>query len=243
VIDIQQRTLGAFKQNGFLFIQRLVQQFGRIANVRPELFAVVQAFLIDFIAGNRRRIVQCRKQFVFVSNNMLKLLFQYRHIQQIAHPHGKAPSSLVGIAGSDSAGRRADFSGAEGFFPQTVFQFMIIQHHVGTGTDPQPAFQAQSFRLQPRDFFQQYRRIHHDAVGNYAGRVGPHSTRWHQVQGEFGFADDDGMARIGPAAVTYHNIRFLGKNINHLTLAFVSPLKSYYTEIHCLSSLSLSIMT
>jgi hypothetical protein len=40
------------------------------------------------------------------------------------------------------------------------------------------------------------------------------------------------MARVCAAIVSNDNVAVLGKDIDDLALAFVTPLQSYYTPIH-----------
>jgi hypothetical protein len=44
------------------------------------------------------------------------------------------------------------------------------------------------------------------------------------VQGELGIPDNDGVSGVGAAAVTDDDICVLGQNVNHFSLALVTPL-------------------
>jgi len=45
MVDVQHRPLRAFEQHGLAFIQSMVQQFRRIANVAVNLFTQFQGFI------------------------------------------------------------------------------------------------------------------------------------------------------------------------------------------------------
>jgi hypothetical protein len=52
------------------------------------------------------------------------------------------------------------------------------------------------------------------------------------VQREATVPDDDGVARVGAAAVADDDLAVLGQDIDHLALAFITPLQSDDTRIH-----------
>ena len=59
------------------------------------------------------------------------------------------------------------------------------------------------------------------------------------MQSEPGITDDDRVAGVGPAAVSYNDIAVLGEDIDNLSFSFVTPLESDDAMIHVYLSFNL----
>ncbi len=85
--------------------------------------------------------------------------------------------------------------------------------------------------LQTLDFLQENLRIEDNAVADNAALAFMQDAGRDQVQDDFFFTDDQGMAGIVTALKTDDIIRILGVDIDNFALAFVTPLGTNNNQI------------
>jgi len=232
VVQIQQGPLGSFKKNGFLGIDGFKQHLGGIGDGRQERRAPLHTFVKDGIGLHRGGVVEGAEQFVFVGDDFSEFLLQFVGLSKIRHPHGVAASDLVGVAGADASFSGADFVLAEGFLPQAVFEFVIVEHHVSVFADKQPALQRDAAFVQCADFFHQDGGVHDDAVGNDAPASRADGAAGQQVQSKPLVSDDDRMACVGSAVIANDQVALFGQNIDYFSFALIAPLQTCDTAVH-----------
>ncbi|OQA02952.1 MAG: hypothetical protein BWY69_00746 [Planctomycetes bacterium ADurb.Bin401] len=118
---------------------------------------------------------------------------------------------------------------------------MIIENDVGVFTDEKSALEGNAFLRERIYFGQEHFGVNDYAICDHADGVWPDGAAWEKMQREFFIADDDSMAGICAASITYNNIILLGKYINDFPFAFIAPLQTYYTDVHIRSFIKLNL--
>ena len=86
------------------------------------------------------------------------------------------------------------------------------------------------------DLLHQFLHIESDSVSDNARCVVIKNSGRKGVQGKFAVVIDDSVTGIGTALKTDDNVSLLGKHIRDFSLAFISPVRSYYCCNHIFSS-------
>src|SRR5204862_376539 len=115
MIHVEERTLRAFKKDGFPVTNHLIQQYRRVANEGPDLFTVLLIGIADRFGIDRLRILQRFERAIFLDDLGPDFVRQRIRTHQITDAESAAPH-LVFISRANSARRGADAAFAELFF-------------------------------------------------------------------------------------------------------------------------------
>src|SRR5690606_35555764 len=74
-------------------------------------------------------------------------------------------------------------------------------------------------------------RVQHHAIADHALLSRMHDAGRNKVEYEFLVADFDGVAGIGPALETDHQVGLLREEVHDLGFTFIAPLGAYYYSI------------
>jgi hypothetical protein len=78
---------------------------------------------------------------------------------------------------------------------------------------------------------QQCRRRYDDSISDKAANAIPQDSRWHKMKNRFLIANDQGMPRIVPPLKTNNRLCSIRQEIDDLTFAFVTPLRTEDNDI------------
>ena len=76
------------------------------------------------------------------------------------------------------------------------------------------------------------KRVHDDAVADYAVLAVVQNARGHEVENVFLVPDNDGMARVRAALEADYDVRLFRQEVDNLALAFIAPLGANEYSIH-----------
>jgi len=135
-----------------------------------------------------------------------------------------AARDLVLVGGTDATPRGADGLLATGNLPCLVQRHMVGKNERAglAQTDAAARLHARLFQL--GQLLQQRFRGEHHPVADEATHPFTQDTRGDEVQHRLPAVDDQGMAGVVPALETHHGIRLVGKEIDDLALALITPL-------------------
>ena len=78
--------------------------------------------------------------------------------------------------------------------------------------------------LQACDLVKEDVRVHHHAVSNDTGNVGPEDAAGNEVEGELTLVVDDRVAGVVATRVADHVLAILSQEVHNLPFSLVSPL-------------------
>ncbi|CWM41116.1 Uncharacterised protein [Neisseria meningitidis] len=139
VVDVQQRTLRAFKQQFFAVFVFLVQHAGHVGNHRRN----AQRDFFDnrhhVFRFNRLGIVQMLQLDIVIGKDGIQFFTQFFRMQQIGGANGAA-CHFVFVGRADAAAGRADFAFAARCFAGLVERDVVRQDQRAGRRDFQTAF-------------------------------------------------------------------------------------------------------
>ena len=139
MVNVQQTSLGTFKQNFFLLSDR-IQQIGiGVDNMILQLLGITRIFFVDRvdIQGLCFRI-EGLKNLVFVGDDFFQATPEKLGTHQIPHPDSVRSARFITVAGPDSPHGCADRFFLATLLENHFFLHMIGKNHVGPVTDQQP---------------------------------------------------------------------------------------------------------
>ena len=228
VVEVEQRSLGAFEDHGLAGVQRLPAEARGVGDVRLQPVPVGAVLL-----GHR---VQVERRVLLVGAQRQPLRLQRRHdllaqdllVEQVLDPDPE-PRCLVGVAGAYPAPGGADRELAQLRLAGGVEQHVVGHDQVRVGGDPQPA-DVDPPAPQLVELLPQHPRVEHDAVTDRADLVRVEDPRGDQVELERLAVTDDRVAGVVAALEPHDHLRPLGEQVGDLPLSFVAPLGADYYE-------------
>ena len=155
VVDVQQRTLRAFKQQAFAFAVFLVQNTGNISNHRRNArcnFFNYRHYIFNF---NRIGIVQVLQLNIVISQNGFQFFNQFFGVQQVHHAN-RAAGNFIFISGADAATGCTNFAFTPGSFASLIKRDVVRQNQWAGWRNFQTAFDVfHTGSVQFVDFTQQ----------------------------------------------------------------------------------------
>ena len=247
-VDVEHRALGAFEKDGLAGLLRLVEHWHRIADVGRELllhfpvdgdeFFGIELVILDGAAGDIDRIALVHAlvlEHAELGVRIVHLLAD--EIEEAVGEHVAAAQTRAGdlrrIGGADSAAGGADLlAGRAGGLFGLVERAVVEHDHLGAGGNEETALRFDTGRPEGFDLLDEIDRVHHDAVADHANLAVVENAAGNEAKHALLAFRDDGMAGIRSALVAYDEIRLVGKNVDNLALAFISPLGTDQNRIH-----------
>ncbi len=231
VVNVQHRSLRAFKQHRLPFVQRTIHQLRGIANVTADFFSHPQR-LFNFVGKINVRAVGAFRQAVFFSHHPRRLLTKQRRLQQIAHTQ-TAPRHLVFVRRTNSARSSSNLVRATRAFRGSVQFSVIRKNQMGTITDVQPPVHVYSGLGQRLNLIHQRARINYHAHADHRLLLRTKYPARNQLKDVLLFADNYGVPGIVSTGHAHNVVKRPGKIIHYLALALVTPLRSdHYQRFH-----------
>ena len=247
-VDVEHRALGALKKDGLSVLLRFVEHRNGVAHVRSKLllddlirgdeFIGVKLIVLDRAAGNIDRIP-------FIDTLVLEHaefgvgvvhLFADK-IEESFRKHVAATETgtgdLCGVRGADSATGGADLlAGCAGGLFRLVERTMVEHHHLRTRGDEEAAFRLDPGGAESLDLLNEIQGVHHNTIADDANLAIVENSAGDKTQHTLLAFGDNRVTRIGTTLIAHHEIRLIGKNVNNLALAFISPLGTDQNRIH-----------
>ena len=155
IVDIQQRTLRAFKQQAFAFAVFLVQNTGNISNHRRNArrnFFNDRHHIFNFY---RLGIVQVLQLNIVISQNSFQFFNQFFRVQQVHHAN-RTTGNFIFIGWADAATGCTNFAFTAGSFACLVKRNVVRQNQWTGRRNFQTAFDVfHTGSVQFIDFTQQ----------------------------------------------------------------------------------------
>ena len=181
MVDVQHRSLRAFEENCFAFVERRVQKFRGIddqaANVRREL-----DILLEKACGFERMSVSGMADGVFLKDDALDFFAETIGVEQIAHANSAA-RHLIFVRRTDSAGGGSDFRSTARLFSGFVHFAMIGKNQVGAIAEKKPSANFDAGFFQIFEFGDERCRIDHGSGPNHSLVSRAAKCRWELIAG------------------------------------------------------------
>jgi len=220
VINVEQRTLGAFKQDVLSLLAERMEHIRDVRRHGKQLFGVTPEISQGLFHVNWRFLIVMLQDEVVVGHQCPQAFLKGLRIRQITKAQTLA-GHLVLVGRSDAAARGPDALLATGPFTRLVQPHMGRQDQGARLTDPQTRAHVHAPLFQHADLVQQGIAGKHHPVADHAGDVLAQDARRNQVQGRGLPVNHQGVARIVAALETGYTTDLLCQQVNDLTLAFI----------------------
>ena len=228
MVDVEQRTLCAFKQQVFTALVRFVQFARYVGNHGFQ----------DFGLFHRLRVNRFKRQGFGIEVRGQNVVVQIQHVAQfggeafgvfqILHAQGTA-GDFVFVRRADAASGRTDFGVTAFFaggFTGYVERCMERQNQRASFAHAQAGTHFYAGFFQPRNFFKQLGNGKHHTVADVAFHARTHDAAGNQMQGGFHAVNHQRMPRVMTTLETHHALGGFGQPIHELAFTFIAPLGS-----------------
>ena len=236
--DVQQGSLGAFKQDRLTGLVEVVQGAGNVAHHRLDALGVRKGIGQRLLEVDRCLLEVFGQLEIVIGEVFLQLLGQFSGIEEILHADGTT-GHLVFIGRADAATGRADLVGALGGFAGMVQRDVVRQDQRAAFGDLQAAAHIDTSGFQLVDFLQQRFGRQHDTVADVASHGRMQDTGRNQAQDGLLATDHQRVTGVVAALEAHDALRVVGQPIDDLALAFVTPLGADDDDVLCHFLLSL----
>jgi hypothetical protein len=224
VIDVEKRSLRAFKQDLLFVLQGAVQIDHRVRDERPQGPAGLEIKVVHLAEIDRLR-PECLEDAVVLADLGLQFFREQRRLHQVRHAQSSS-GRLVTVGGTDPALGRPDLRVAFAQLALFVEHPVIRQDEVRAIADEEVLPDFDTKLAQPLNLFYERNRIDHNAVADYAAFAATQNPRRNQVKNIFRAAMNDGVAGVVPALAPDHDVGLGGQDVDDLAFAFVAPLRA-----------------
>ena len=230
MVNVQQGSLCAFEQDILTALEQVKQQAGDIRDHGRQAFRHGQApvqYLME-IDGIGLEIVFQRK--IMIIEHFAEFGRKAFAMQQVTQSQ-TATRNLILVRGTDTPS-----GGTDGFLAACQFARLVQGNVIGqdqrAGLAEVQAFaDGHATVFQHVHFLKQGLRRQHDAIPDQALDIIAQDSRWYQVQDRFLAVDYQGMPGIVTTLKPGDGCSTVGKQINHLTLALIAPVRTNYHYI------------
>src|SRR5689334_18022406 len=164
MVDVEECSLRAFKQDLFAAIDRFVQVDDRICHVRPQFFTGSKIRFIDIAKTDRLR-TKGVKDSIVLQNFCLQLLREHDRLHEVRHSQASA-CCLVSVGGANSSFGSANPSPTQ--LSLLVEHAVIRQDKMGAIADEQVFMNAHSQLAQAFHFSHKREWIDDYTVSDHA---------------------------------------------------------------------------
>ena len=233
MVHIQQRALGAFKQQALARFHGIVKVRAGIGDQRKNTNTIQQG-----ARHNRVRVnflgTQQPQLGVVQGNQLTQALFKHGGIAQMMSPYRPA-CDLVFVSGSNTASGGANLDGAA--FAACFFTGQV-QRHVGIENQRCCLrYQNAAVRIgnpqlgQVIQLLEQFAHRQHHAIAHNGRHAFPHDPTGHHMQREPLAIDNQRMPRVVAALKSNHHVVLIRQVIHDFAFAFIAPLGAHNHRI------------
>jgi len=230
VVDVQQRTLGAFEHDVLASATQVMQLGGNVEHHRLELFSVGHALVQGLLEVDGRLFVVVHQLEVVVVQQLTQLGSETLAVEQVANAQAAA-CDLVFVGWADAAAGGTDLGFATGFFTGLVQGHVVRQDERRSRGDAQALAHRYALLFQLGDFTHQGVRSNDHAVADQALYAFTQDARGNQVQNGFLTVDHQGVARVVATLVAHYGGSMFGQQIDDLAFALITPLGAQDDDI------------
>jgi hypothetical protein len=223
VVDVEEGSLGSFKEEGFSRFHGLVQGEGGIGEVRDKGFGGFEEEFAGFLEGNGGDSGGGEGDVV-VGHACGQFFQKHGHVAEFGGANANA-IDFIGVGRADAASGGADFAVTEACLPGQVHAPMVGEDEVGGFADQEViGGNADALLAEFLHFREEPGRIHDHTIADHVEFVWPENPGRHQVEHVFGAALNDGVPGIVTALGAHDHIGITGEVVHDFSLAFITPL-------------------
>ena len=200
MVDVEHRALRALEEDRLPGIEGVIDEFGGVANVGADFFALFESFF-HFVGEIDIRAVRAFRQAIFFSDDAGGFFAEERGVQQIAHAEA-ATGHFVFVSGTDAAGSCADFVCAARAFGGFVEFAVIRKDQMRAIADVQTAVNINACFRQRVNFVDERAGVDDDPCADDGMLLGAENPARNQLEDVLFLADDDGVACVVAASDT-----------------------------------------
>ena len=222
MIDVEQRRLGALKQQVLALIDHVVEQQARLGDVGAQTLGHGQVLVANLVHGVGGQVVDELELRVHAGESGLQLVAEQCLVQHVLHAQTNA-GHLVLIARTDAALGGTDVLLAE-LLLKGAIQIDVVRHDDMRVAADLEILGGDAVGLEHVDLLKDNLGVDDAAVTDHRHVVGIHDAGGHLVQAVLLAVDDDGVAGVVAARVAHDGIEVAGDQVADLTLALIAPL-------------------
>ena len=223
VVDVEHRSLCAFKHDAATFIDGFVQQVGRVGDERRDLFGGVRVLVVHLGRVERFGTEERISDGVLFVAGVFDVRLKQISVQQIDDAEAVA-GHLVFIGGADAAAGGADLLAAGRAFGSELDHAVVFENDLRTVRDEELLIDVDAEVAQLPNFAQEGQRVEYNAVADDSLAGWPQNAAGDELENELLAADDDGVSGVVSASVAGHDGKALGEHVDDLAFAFIAPL-------------------
>ena len=224
VVQIPQSTQLGFKQDFLPLRLRLAQIDAGVADEGLDLLAVIVHPRFQLVHGDRLSAVNAGKRQILPLQQILQMLIKMLGMQEFSRHNGLF-LVFIGVKRRNALLGGAVLLILQPGFLQTVLKTVPGQQQRRPVADFQvvrgdgDALLGNILHFLPQVF-----RVNGDAVSQDVHDTLPENAGGQQMQGEFAMLIDHGVAGVAAALITDDDVIILGEQIDHASLALVTPV-------------------
>ncbi len=221
VVEVEQRSLGAFEEDEAPLAQRAVDEQGGVGDVGPQPLREDLVARRQLLQLERLGAVDALEPDVLLGERDLDLLAQDLRLEQVLDSDPE-PRRLVRVGRADPALGRADLQLAEPPLAALVDRHMPGHDQVRLARDAHAAGRDPA-RLELVQLRHEHFRVDH-ATGAEDALLAVKDPRRHVVELVLLALGDDRVPGVRPALVAADEVGVLGQQVDDLALPLVAPL-------------------
>ena len=222
MVDVEQRRLGALKQQVLALVDHVVEQQARLGDVGTQALGHRQVLVANLVHGVGGQVVDELELGVHAGESGLQLVAEQCLVQHVLHAQADA-SHLVLIARTDAALGGTDVLLAE-LLLKGAIQIDVVRHDDMRVAANLEVLGGDAVGLEHIDLLKDNLGVDDAAVTDHRHVVGIHDAGGHLVQAVLLAVDDDGVTGVVAARVAHDGIEVAGDQVANLTLALIAPL-------------------
>ena len=222
MIDIEQRRLGALKEQSLALVDHVVEQQARLGDVGTQALGHGQVLFADLVHGVGGQAIEQLELGVHAGKSGLQLVAEQLLVQHVLHTQANT-GHLVLIARTDAALGGTDALLAE-LLLKGAIQIDVVRHDDMRVAADLEVLGGDAVGLEHVDLLKDNLGVDDAAVTDHRHVVGIHDAGGHLVQAVLLAVDDDGVAGVVAARVAHDGIEVAGDQVANLTFALIAPL-------------------
>ena len=222
MVDVEQRRLGALKQQVLALVDHVVEQQARLGDVGAQALGHRQVLVANLVHGVGGQVVDELELGVHAGKSGLQLVAEQCLVQHVLHTQADA-GHLVLVARTDAALGGTDVLLAE-LLLKGAIQIDVVRHDDMRVAANLEVLGGDAVGLEHVNLLKDNLGVDDAAVTDHRHVVGIHDAGRHLVQAVLLAVDDDGVAGVVAARVAHDGVEVAGDQIANLTLALIAPL-------------------